>query len=57
MAAQRLVRASTAVAELEPAVVALVLASFVSDWECLPQIPDDRSPSAAVPSCLSLTGT
>jgi hypothetical protein len=52
-----LVSASTAAAELEPAVVVLVPESSVSEWAELPQVPDDRSPSAAVPSCLSLTGT
>ena len=35
----------------------MVPGSFVSEWACLPQVPDDRSPSAAVRPCLSLTDT
>ena len=50
------VLAPTAAVELEPAVVALVPGLSVSEW-ALSQVPDDRSPSAVAPSCLSLTGT
>jgi hypothetical protein len=39
-AALALVSASTAAAELEPAVVVLVPESSVSEWAELPQVPD-----------------
>ena len=53
-----MVQASTAAVELEPAaVVASVPGPFVAERGWLSRVPDDRSPSAAVPSYLWLTGT
>jgi hypothetical protein len=57
VAAPLLAQESTVAVAVEPELVAFVPAWFVSEWECLPQVQDDRSRSAAVQTCPSPTDT